>query len=141
MRATSTRTHHPTDDACARSLPGSVAERQLLESFSRMLPELLRFSSSHHLLALIPEAQQAHHRVTAARASTSQPAPPHTRKRTVKTTPAGKQRGKVKLIQEEEVAVQEEDANEGLWDDWAEAASPKNVPYDDFELDLKAYGM
>ena len=46
----------------ARSLPGSVAERQLLESFSRMLPELLRFSSANHLLKVIPEALQQHHR-------------------------------------------------------------------------------
>ena len=45
------------------NLPGSKAERQLLESWSRMLPELLRFSSSHHLLKLIPQEQQARHRV------------------------------------------------------------------------------
>ena len=44
------------------NLPGSVAERQLLESFSRMLPELLRFSSANHLLSVIPEALQEHHR-------------------------------------------------------------------------------
>ena len=47
------------------SLPGSVAERQLHDSFARMLPELLRFSSSAALLAKIPEEQQAHHRVGA----------------------------------------------------------------------------
>ena len=44
------------------NLPGSVAERQLLASFSRMLPELLRFSSASALLKEIPEAQQAYHR-------------------------------------------------------------------------------
>ena len=44
------------------NLPGSVAERQLLGSFARMIPELLRFSSASALLAKIPEAQQAHHR-------------------------------------------------------------------------------
>lgn len=46
----------------ARSLPGSVAQRQLLDSFSRMLPELLRFSSAHTLLAKIPEELQRAHR-------------------------------------------------------------------------------
>ena len=46
------------------NLPGSIAERQLLESFSRMLPELLRFSSANHLLDRIPEEMQAPHRVT-----------------------------------------------------------------------------
>ena len=52
-----------------RSLPGSVAERQLLASFSRMLPELLRFSSASGLLKLIPEAAQALHRTDPAAAS------------------------------------------------------------------------
>ena len=45
------------------NLPGSVAERQVLDSFSRMLPELLRFSSSAHVLEKIPEERQARHRV------------------------------------------------------------------------------
>lgn len=60
----------PREDICCEiystgraNLPGSIAERQLLGSFSRMLPELLRFSSASHLLAKIPEEQQAHHRV------------------------------------------------------------------------------
>ena len=44
------------------NLPGSVAQRQLLDSFSRMIPELLRFSSAHHLLAKIPEELQRVHR-------------------------------------------------------------------------------
>lgn len=44
------------------NLPGSVAQRQLLDSFSRMLPELLRFSSAHALLAKIPEELQRAHR-------------------------------------------------------------------------------
>ncbi len=45
------------------NLPKSVAQRDLLQSFSRMLPELLRFSSASHLLEQIPEALQAHHRL------------------------------------------------------------------------------
>ena len=44
------------------NLPGSVAQRQLLDSFSRMLPELLRFSSAHTLLAKIPDELQRAHR-------------------------------------------------------------------------------
>ena len=58
-------TRSPTHSRSARllrSLPGSVAQRQLLDSFSRMIPELLRFSSAHHLLAKIPEELQRVHR-------------------------------------------------------------------------------
>ena len=58
------------------NLPGSVAERQLLGSFSRMLPELLRYSSASALLAKIPEAQQAHHRVAAKASDGEGPARP-----------------------------------------------------------------
>ena len=35
---------------CVRSLPGSVAERQLLESFSHMLPELRTLHASLHAM-------------------------------------------------------------------------------------------
>jgi len=71
-----------------RSLPGSVVERDLLESFSRMLPgahrprpvrathshsratalrtELLRYSSKRFLLDIIPEELQEHHKVKPA---------------------------------------------------------------------------
>ena len=59
----------------ATCIPGSVAERQLLESFSRMLSELLRFSSASHILKKIPEEMQAHHRVqNAARGVMGPPA-------------------------------------------------------------------
>lgn len=44
------------------SLPGSRTERALNESFYRMLPELLRFSSASRLLEHIPDqTQRAHH--------------------------------------------------------------------------------
>ena len=43
------------------SLPGSVRERDLHESWSRMLPELLRFSSKSNLLQLIPEELKTTH--------------------------------------------------------------------------------
>lgn len=45
------------------NLPGSVTERALLESWSRMLPELLRFSSRAHLLENIPQELQDYHRL------------------------------------------------------------------------------
>ena len=48
------------------NLPGSVAERQLLGSFSRMLPELLRYSSASHLVNEFPEALRNVHRVKSA---------------------------------------------------------------------------
>lgn len=37
------------------SLPGSVVERDLHDSMSRMFPELLRFSSSSILLEMVPD--------------------------------------------------------------------------------------
>ena len=46
------------------NLPGSRTERSLHKSFSRMMPELLRFSSGARLLEHIPEALQAAHRPT-----------------------------------------------------------------------------
>ena len=44
------------------NIPGSRTERALNKSFSRMLPELLRFSSSSRLLTEIPDELQAVHR-------------------------------------------------------------------------------
>lgn len=45
------------------NLPGSVVERQLQASWYRMMPELLRYSSSSRLLTHIPdEVQQIHRR-------------------------------------------------------------------------------
>ena len=44
------------------NLPGSTVERELQESYSRMLPELLRYSSASRLLSLIPEELQQDHR-------------------------------------------------------------------------------
>ena len=48
------------------NLPGSKTKRDLLNSFSRMLPELLRFSSNASLLKHIPEETQRLHRPTNA---------------------------------------------------------------------------
>lgn len=55
------------------NLPGSVVERQLHESFSRMLPELLRFSSASRLLELIPEELQKVHRTDAPATTAAAP--------------------------------------------------------------------
>lgn len=44
------------------NLPGAKTERHLLASFYRMLPELLRFSSSARLLESIPEEVRSVHR-------------------------------------------------------------------------------
>lgn len=46
-----------------------MTERQLLASWSRMLPELLRFSSRAHLLADIPDELQKFHRLAPNNAS------------------------------------------------------------------------
>ena len=59
----------PADAACCceaystgrMNLPGSRTERSLHASFMRMLPELLRFSSSSRLLEHIPEALRGAH--------------------------------------------------------------------------------
>jgi len=59
-----------------RSLPGSRTERDLLGSFSRMLPELLRFSSSAHLLDIIPEDLKRAHRGARVRNVEPRPQPP-----------------------------------------------------------------
>ena len=45
------------------NLPGSVVERQLQDSLSRMFPELLRFSSASRLLSMVPEYLKNAHRV------------------------------------------------------------------------------
>ena len=49
----------------ACSLPGSVVERKLQDSISRMFPELLRFSSSSRLLEMVPEDLKNAHRPAA----------------------------------------------------------------------------
>ena len=48
------------------NLPGARRERDLVESFYRMLPELLRFSSSSRLLIHFPEHVQLLHKTTLA---------------------------------------------------------------------------
>lgn len=97
-----------------RSLPGSVVERQLHESFARMLPELLRFSSASRLLELIPEELQSVHRTDAPLALAA-PAP---------------------------AAAASADVWDG-WADAREAdgLAHENVNYSDDDLDLTGMGL
>ncbi|MEL0187636.1 MAG: hypothetical protein VXA08_02345 [Alphaproteobacteria bacterium] len=102
------------------NLPGSTSERLLLESFARMLPELLRFSSAHSLLEHISESQQAHHRADASRAGPSS-APVVSRKRAAKATPTPAKKCKVKMMEvEEEAIADDEEESHDIWGDWGE---------------------
>ena len=130
------------------NLPGSVAERQLLESWSRMLPELLRFSSSHHLLKLIPKEQQERHRVddkassnvaNATLASSSEEPTPLGRKR-------GVQRRTGSLVVPARNGPGKETRPETRaepWQDWGKTGNLEAALNDDAAdgLDLSAFGM
>ena len=89
-----------------RSLPGSVAQRQLLDSFSRMLPELLRFSSAHTLLAKIPEDLQRAHRTDPNAAKKTQSVVVNT----------AKSRAIARSNKQKEVVLDQ--APEDLWSGW-----------------------
>ena len=134
----------------ARSLPGSVNERQLLASFSRMLPgallphlhahdhavhpavpalaELLRFSSASHILEKIPQELQDHHRVK------EKIAPP-----TVDLKPATLGRARKVLVK----APEKKTANKiSIWDGWDDADTVgAGVAESDEELDLNEFGL
>ena len=111
-----------------------MAERQLLESFSRMLPELLRFSSASHLLSTIPESLQAHHRVVRGEAALESVAEPV--QRTVGR--AGKH------LQRKAQAPTKQTS---LWDGWGDAEDghgQKDEQEEDEQeedLDLAALGL
>lgn len=99
------------------NLPGSVVERQLQESLSRMFPELLRFSSSSRLLPLVPEELRDVHRVDKAS--------------TTFTT----------------IVANNSASNFDLWDEWADnenaamAATANARDDDDDDVDLSAMGF
>jgi hypothetical protein len=57
------------------NLPGSTRERDLQASFFRMLPELLRFSSSNRLVEIFPEDVRVMHRQNEATAHYTHEAP------------------------------------------------------------------
>jgi len=86
-------------DCLHRSLPGSTCERELYDSFARMLPELLRFSSAARLLHLVPTELQSAHRAKIA------PTTPQA----VRTSANAKAGGS---------------ASASLWDGWLNADDP-----------------
>jgi TATA-box binding protein (TBP) (component of TFIID and TFIIIB) len=116
------------------NLPGSVVERQLQESFSRMLPELLRFSSANALLEKIPEELQAHHRVAEeAPAAPAVLGPAQTAKRLKTQAIAAKTSMKPPPAP----------VKTNVWDGWADAddeATSASFGGDD-QLDLSALGL
>jgi len=81
------------------NLPGSTCERELYDSFARMLPELLRFSSAARLLHLVPTELQSAHRAKIA------PTTPQA----VRTSANAKAGGS---------------ASASLWDGWLNADDP-----------------
>ena len=119
------------------NLPGSVAERQLLGSFSHMLPELLRFSSASHLLAKIPEEMQAHHKIDSAMRAANAEA----------SAPCRKLGRAGRLLQshvEKPIVHVKEKTN--IWDGWASAEQTGTNPFDASDeehddLDLNALGL
>lgn len=76
--------YRPENEACCveiystgrANLPGARTERSLHESFYRMLPELLRFSSASRLLSYIPESIQSIHRTDGSGTLPMPPMPP-----------------------------------------------------------------
>jgi len=133
------------------NLPGSVNERQLFASFSRMLPgarmtrlhdpchvahaapalaELLRFSSASHILEKIPQELQEHHRVKE------------------RVVPAAADLQPVKLGRARKVLIKAPEKKVvkqvSLWEGWDEAG-PSNGgalgAESDEELDLGDYGL
>ena len=137
------------------NLPGSKAERQLLESWSRMLPELLRFSSSHHLLKLIPEQLKACHKVDDKESSNVANA--KLADASEEPTPLGRMRHQVRrsgsgmiaakdLRQEvvKPVPVQKQQERVGLWQGWNNSGRGIEAALADDGadgVDLSAFGM
>ena len=95
------------------SLPGSIVERQLQDSLSRMFPELLRFSSSSHLLSQVPDELQRAHRPDAG---PSEPA-------SQMYVPPRLRRYNQKREAEPQAAVAAPRPVD-IWDGWAEGAQP-----------------
>lgn len=94
------------------NLPGSIVERQLQDSLSRMFPELLRFSSSSHLLSKVPEDLQQAHRPVAA---PSEPAPQM-------YVPPRLRRFQQKRAANPEVAAAASQPTD-IWDGWGDGAN------------------
>jgi hypothetical protein len=139
---------------CSRSLPGSVNERQLLGSFSRMLPgarlqptqlsawvctseidicfvfaELLRFSSASHILQTIPQELQDHHRVKEQVAPSAVALKPATLGRARKLLVKGPEKQAAKTV--------------SIWDGWDDAgpSGTGGMEESEDELDLHEFGL
>jgi hypothetical protein len=105
-----------------------VNERQLLASFSRMLPELLRFSSASHILDNIPQELQDHHRVKEKVAVPS-----------VDLKPATLGRARKVLVKAPEKQVAKKVS---IWDGWDDADNGAGGAVEsDEELDLDEFGL
>ena len=89
-----------------------------------MLPELLRFSSANHLLKIIPEELQAHHR---RKKETSLPPKPISHKHVAAVQPP-------KRLLAQEV---------NLWEGWTDSAPVKETACesDGEEMDLEGLGL
>tara|TARA_B110001450_G_scaffold251018_1_gene270535 strand:- start:329 stop:763 length:435 start_codon:yes stop_codon:yes gene_type:complete len=131
------------------NLPGSVNERQLLASFSRMLPgahlnnthvflsathatfapaELLRFSSASQILDKIPQELQDHHRVKERVAHAL-----------VDLKPATLGRARKVLVKAPEKQVAKKVS---IWDGWDDADGGANgAAESDEEIDLNEFGL
>jgi len=120
-----------------------VAERQLLESFSRMLPELLRFSSANHLLELIPDEVQAHHRIASGSGGGASSLLPDQPSVAPQYVVANKARQRLSGV------VKAPPRATGLWDGWEDAGPTESTqePGDsdnegqDDGIDLEALGL
>jgi hypothetical protein len=140
-----------------------VVERQLQDSMSRMFPELLRFSSSSRLLAMVPEELQQAHRPNAtapvaallapfpsgrARLRNMQltaPAQPVRSKQSFRSNEAQKARGKPER-RHTKVTLEEQQHPEhapgpaaqapvDVWDGWADGADAESGAHTQFNVD------
>ena len=100
------------------NLPGSTVERQLHDSYMRMLPELLRYSSSSSLLSKISAEIQSVHRRTDS------------------------------VVEEKRSATKAPLSTHLLWDDWDDAkgkvcghSCDDDDDDDDDEVDLAEMGL
>jgi len=130
-----------------RSLPGSVVERQLQESLSRMFPELLRFSSSSRLLEMVPEELKNAHRPSAVNVA---PPPSAMQKRRTLRLIEERDNGKAKSAADAQAAPL---PVADVWDGWGdgeedddvgsvgEQASDADLDESDDDIDLTEMGL
>jgi len=141
------------------NLPGSVVERQLQGSLSRMFPELLRFSSSSRLLEMVPEELQQAHRPKAVTPATAPlaplpagrarlrnmqlaaPAQPVRSKRSFRPNEAqkpGRRTTKVVIEEQQQPERSTEHAPQGpvdVWDGWADGAEADSGAHAEFNME------